>query len=123
LIPTPYRIELAMHGTYLHATAFGAHTPENAQRFLREVYEACMANRKDSVLLDMRLDGPTIGTASIFSVVQERSGSGRELRRIAYVDAARDPEKAKFAETVARNRGVNVRLFATVEEAKRWLEG
>ncbi|HXF79392.1 MAG TPA: hypothetical protein VN598_11050 [Usitatibacter sp.] len=118
---TPYRFELAVHETYLHATVWGEHTPENASRFLREVYEACLANRKDSVLLDMRLDGPTMGTSSIFSVVQERSGDGRGLRRIAYVDGARDPEKAKFAETVARNRGVNVRLFATVEEAKEWL--
>ncbi|HEX4332799.1 MAG TPA: hypothetical protein VH040_11720 [Usitatibacter sp.] len=118
---TPYRMELAVHESFLQATVFGEHTPENAMRFLREVYEACLANRKDSVLLDMRLDGPTIGTANIFGVVQERSGEGRGLRRIAYVDAAREPEKAKFAETVARNRGVNVRLFATVEDAKKWL--
>jgi hypothetical protein len=31
--------------------------------------------------------------------------------------------RAVFAETVARNRGVNVRFFRTVEEAKIWLEG
>ena len=118
----PYRFELVVHPAYLHATVYGAHTPENALRFLREVYEACLANRKDSVLLDMRLEGPTMGTSSIFSVVQERSGEGRELRRIAYVDSDREPEKAKFAETVARNRGVNVRLFPSVEEARKWLE-
>lgn len=119
---TPYRFELAVHPTYLHATVYGAHTPENASRFLREVHEACMANRKDSVLLDMRLDGPSMGTTNIFSVVQERSGEGRELRRIAYIDAAREPERAVFAETVARNRGVNVRFFRSVEDAKKWLE-
>lgn len=119
---TPYRLELVVNSTYLHATVYGAHTPENALRFLQEVYQACIANRKDSVLLDMRLDGPTMGTSSIFSVVQERSGAGRELRRIAYVDAAREPEKAKFAETVARNRGVNVRLFESAEGARKWLE-
>jgi hypothetical protein len=33
-----------------------------------------------------------------------------------------DPEGARFAETVALNRGVNVRLFAGVEEARRWLD-
>jgi len=119
----PYRFEHVVHPTYLHATVYGAHTPENALRFLREVYEACVANRKDSVLLDMRLEGPSMGTTNIFSVVQERSGEGRGLRRIAYIDAARDPERALFAETVARNRGVNVRFFRTVEEAKTWLEG
>jgi hypothetical protein len=119
----PYRFDPVVHATYLHATVYGAHTPENASRFLREVYEACIANQKDSVLLDMRLEGPTMGTSSIFSVVQERSGAGRELRRIAYIDATREPEKAVFAETVARNRGVNVRFFRSVEDAKKWLEG
>jgi len=119
----PYEITIQVREGYLHATVHGDHTPENALRFLREVYEACMKHRIDSVLLEMRLEGPTMGTVNIFSVVQERSTAGRELRRIAYVDGGRDPAKAKFAETVARNRGVNVRLFATVEEAKKWLEG
>ena len=118
----PYRFELAVRETYVHATVYGAQTPENALRFLREAYEACVANRKDSVLLDMRLEGPTMGTTNIFGVVQERSSAGRELRRVAYVDAYRDPDKAKFAETVARNRGVNVQLFESVDEAKKWLE-
>ena len=120
---TPYRIEVVVHDSYLHAAVWGTHTPDNVLRFLGEVHEACVANRKDSVLLDMRLEGPTMGTGNIFSVIQQRSDPGRELRRIAYVDAGRDPGKAKFAETVARNRGVNVRLFASVEEAKKWLEG
>ena len=80
------------------------------------------AYRPEVAVLDMRLDGPSMGTTNIFSVVQERSGEGRELRRIAYIDAAREPERAVFAETVARNRGVNVRFFRSVEDAKKWLE-
>jgi len=118
----PYHLAVEIHGTYVHAKVTGEHKPENALRFLKEAYEACVKNAKDSVLLEMRLEGPTMGTGNIFSVVQQRSEPGRELRRIAYVDGGRDPEKAKFAETVARNRGVNVRLFPTVEEAKKWLD-
>jgi hypothetical protein len=33
-----------------------------------------------------------------------------------------DMIKARFAETVAINRAVNVRLFRDVAEAARWLE-
>ena len=120
---TPYRLEVVVHDGYLQATAHGMHTQENMSRFLGEVYKACLANRKDSVLLDIQFEGPSMGTSSIFSVVQERIAQAQELRRIAYIDAVRDPAKTGFAETVARNRGVNVRLFASVEQAKAWLEG
>ena len=121
-MPNPYQLAIEIHDSYVHATATGEHKAENALRFLKEAYEACLENGKDSVLLEMRLEGPTMGAGNIFSVVQQRSEPGRELRRVAYVDGGRDPEKAKFAETVARNRGVNVRLFASVAEAKKWLE-
>ena len=121
--PKPYRIGFEVHSSYVHATVTGDHTPENTLRFLKEAYEACVSHAKDSVLLEMRLEGPTMGAGNIFSVVQQRTEPGRELRRIAYVDGGRDPAKAKFAETVARNRGVNVRLFATVDDAKKWLGG
>lgn len=36
-------------------------------------------------------------------------------------NALRFPEKMKFAETVAMNRGVNVRLFHDLETADAWL--
>ncbi len=122
-MPIPYRFSVEVHENYVHATVTGEHKAEHALRFLREAYEACMENGKDSVLLEMRLEGPTMGVGNIFSVIQQRTEPGRELRRIAYVDGSRDPAKAKFAETVARNRGVNVRLFATVDDAKKWLKG
>ena len=63
-----------------------------------------------------------MGIGHIFSVIQQRSGPAKELRRIAYVDIGRELEKAEFAENVARNRGVNVRLFPNVADAKKWLE-
>ena len=45
-----------------------------------------------------------------------------KLRKIAYVDTSqRDPDKMKFAETVAQNRGVNVRLFRDGDAARQWL--
>jgi hypothetical protein len=44
-----------------------------------------------------------------------------KLDRIAYVDSTRDLTEAYFAETVAMNRGVNVRLFPNVAAAASWL--
>jgi hypothetical protein len=45
------------------------------------------------------------------------------LRQIAYVDLRQHerPGNTRFAETVALNRGLNLRAFPTVEEAAAWL--
>lgn len=45
------------------------------------------------------------------------------MQRIAYVDVNEDHNSAlmKFAETVAVNRGINIRLFENVHDAERWL--
>jgi hypothetical protein len=37
------------------------------------------------------------------------------------VNSDHDSSRMKFAETVAVNRGVNVRIFADVREAANWL--
>jgi hypothetical protein len=120
----PYRLTIAEFPTYLHATVTGTHTPANALRFLQEAHAACVERGKTDVLLEMNLTGPSLDTTSIFRVISERSGDALKLRKIAYVDASsRDPEKMRFAETVAVNRGVNVRLFQDVAKAKEWMSG
>jgi hypothetical protein len=44
------------------------------------------------------------------------------LHAIAYVDANADGHLMKFAETVAVNRGLPIAVFATVSEAREWLQ-
>jgi hypothetical protein len=118
-----YHLTLVPHPGYLHAAVTGDHSVENAARFLREVREACFQQGVSAVLLEVNFSGPSLATGSIFSVISQESEAGKTLRKVAYVDPSdRDPAKIKFAETVALNRGVNVRLFASVEEAGRWLE-
>ena len=45
------------------------------------------------------------------------------ISQIAYVDTnpEHDASLMSFAETVALNRGIGMRLFATVAEAETWL--
>lgn len=119
----PYQLTLRAHPTYLHAQVTGAHTPENVMRFLKESYMGCIARGLDALLLEMNLEGPSLASGSIFSVIGERSADATKLRRIAYVDLSpRDEERMKFAENVAVNRGANVRLFRELASAKAWME-
>ena len=117
-----YRIDLEEHPAYLHAIASGEHTAANVARFLRDANEACRQRGYTAVLVEVNFTGTSLDFSSIYEVISESSLEGVKLKRVAYVDAStRNPERMRFAETVAINRGVNVRLFRDVDEAKRWL--
>ncbi len=120
-----YQLTIEEKPSYLHAKVTGTHNAENIRRFLEEVHEECARRHCTAVLLEMNLAGPSLDTASIFDVVSERSAQGMMFKRMAYVDASaeRDPRKMEFAETVAVNRGVKVRLFHSVADAERWMLG
>ena len=118
-----YELTVEVRPDYLHASVTGDRTADNVDRFLREAYAACVDNAKFNLLLEMRLTGSRLGTFGIYRLISDRSADGARLRRIAYVEDPLDNvEEARFAETVAVNRAVNVRLFMDVSEAARWLE-
>jgi len=116
-----YQLTVEQRPGYVHARAEGERTPQNAQRFLRESFVACVNSGRTALLLEMNLSGPPLSTTAIFDVIAERAPDGMKLDRIAYVDSTRDLAEAYFAETVAMNRGVNVRLFPNVAAAASWL--
>lgn len=122
--PVPYALTTAEHESYLHATVVGERTPANSIRFLKEAYAACVRAGKAAVLLETKLSGPSLGTTSIYQVISQGVPDALRLSRIAYVEASIDDAAMPyFAETVAKNRGVNVRLFRDVAAAQRWLRG
>jgi hypothetical protein len=118
-----YQLSIEEHPAYLHTRASGPMTPENALRFLVESNGAAAARGKRRLLLEFGFSGPGLNGGSIYDIVTARSGHAAAFERIAYVDlsAERDAEHKRFAETIARNRGVNVRLFRSVEEGRQWL--
>jgi len=121
-MPASYQFTAHEHPGYVHAKVTGDRTPENARRFFQETYMACVKAGKENVLLEVRFSGPSLDVPSIFEVISKGTPDGMRMRKVAYVDATtEDPSKARFAETVAKNRGVNVRLFSGVDEAARWL--
>ena len=121
-VAAEYRLTTKERHGYLHASVVGLRTAENAQRFLREAYEACVKKGYSALLLEMGLTGPALDMASVFRVIANRAPDGAKLRRIAYIEPSpTDLPAGLFAETVANNRGVNVRLFKDLESADRWL--
>jgi hypothetical protein len=117
-----YRLAVEPHPTYMRATVTGPRTPDNARRFLKESFAACVRAGRDALLLEMRLEGPSLDPSAIFGVISGGAPDGQTLRRIAYVDPmAASRTGPAFATMVATNRGVNVRLFGDVSAAEAWL--
>ena len=121
-MPDEYRLTIEKHPTYLHAKGEGPRTAENVLRYFRETHEACMSTGILDVLMDMGFSGPGFDFSTIFAVISERAPLGMKLRRVAYVESSPEQApRAEFAETIAVNRGVNVKLFPSIEAARKWL--
>jgi len=120
----PLDIRIEEKPGYLHVRVTGENTAENASAYLRAVREACRERKFAAVLIEEHLEGPGLGEADIFTVVSRAAPETVPLiRRIAYVDTnpAHDAKRMAFAENVAVNRGVNVRVFPALDEAEAWI--
>ena len=123
-VETTYRFTVDRKSGYLHASATGQNTSANVRRILQDVMSACAEHSCPRALIEEHLIGPSIGMLDAFEIVAESSRSARPaVELVAYVDtnSEHDSTLLDFAETVAVNRGVRVRVFGTVAEAEAWL--
>lgn len=119
-----YQLQIREAAAYLHILVTGPNTPEVVRGYLREIVELCANRRAAGVLIEENLTGPGLKLGEIYSIVSQ--GSEYPLAHhlnVAFVDLNTDHPLAsmKFAETVARNRGINVRAFPSVAAAEAWL--
>ena len=58
----------------------------------------------------------------VFDIAAEGSmRAPAQITTMAYVDMNAGGDLMKFAETVANNRGLSVRVFSSVSDAREWL--
>ena len=119
-----YTINFIFKKDHLHARIKGENTAENILHYLRDINDACKQHACTRVLIEENLTGPSIGTLDIFRIVNQASqNTSPVIHKIAYVDVnpEHDFKGMQFAETVAQNRGVYIRLFREVKSAEEWL--
>ena len=117
-----YELNIQPRGEYLHAIVSGDNTRDNVARYLRELRRECIARNCARLLIEERLAGARLPLVDVFQIVVEESERAAGLfQAIAYVDVNAGGDLMKFAESLAVERGIPVRLFATVAEAERWL--
>jgi hypothetical protein len=117
-----YQLTIEQKSTYLHAVVTGQNSKENIVGYLEELLRECSDRKSTRVLIEKRLEGPRLAIAEIFDIISDnaRRALGK-LAAIAYVDIYTTDEMLKFAETVALNRALPLRVFSTVADAQAWL--
>jgi hypothetical protein len=119
-----YHLSIKERDGYLHLTVTGENQPETVKNYLAAIHQECLQRGVSAILIEENLRGPSLKFMEIFRIASEGSEqASSQIRRLAYVDSNLEHSYAnmKFAETVAANRGLNVRVFPTVEDAVAWL--
>lgn len=117
-----YTVTIEQRPGYLHATVTGRNSADNVARYMQEVMQECAARRCARVLIEENLEGPRLGTMEVYALV---TAGARQfhgvLEALAFVDLNAEGGVMRFAEDVAVNRGIPVRVFRTVAGAEKWL--
>lgn len=119
-----YEIVVREENGYLHVRVTGDNSLDNVRGYFRSALQACARLGHANLLIEENLQGRRLSVADIFHVTVELVEQSRLiLRRLAYVDVNpdRSMENTRFAETVAVNRGISMRVFETLDEARAWL--
>ena len=119
-----YKVSIVKKDRYLHVRVTGENTPENVRAYLGDVYQACADSGIAAVLVEENLRGQALAPVDVYRIIAESSAQTAPIiQKIAYVDldAERSDANITLGEAVARDHGVNVRVFPTVAAAEQWL--
>lgn len=123
-------VQLNNEPEYLRATLAGEFSLDEAKRTFFDIVEAARRLGIDRIVIDglavtgvpqflERFDYAQF-TAELSVLLSIREGF---TGRFAYVMRIPLKDPGQFGETVAVNRGMNVKVFDNLEDAVRWLRG
>jgi len=118
---SPFQIRFDARTDHLRAFVTGPRDSKEVSRgFWRQIAEECLRQGLHKVLVEEDFPNP-ISEVELYELITQAEDLLRRLR-IAFVDRrAEHAASNRFAETVARNRGLVVRIFDDIDAAARWL--
>jgi hypothetical protein len=118
-----YQLEFERRSDYLLVRVTGQNTAETVAQYLQDLKAECHKHQCFRVLIDEQLEGKRLDIGEVFAIASDGAMDAMGLfQAIAYVEPKMG-EMGDFAENAAVNRGMPVRMFATVAEADEWLTG
>jgi hypothetical protein len=120
-----YQLTLEIEEGYLLARITGQRTWPAVSALVAEVAHAAIEHQRSKVLVDVREFEGWLGGLSSYSIVTEdfQRLRGKGIVQVAIVDRPIPKLRGWFFQTVARNRGYNLRMFESPQAALDWLLG
>jgi hypothetical protein len=119
-----YHLEIIERGDYVIAKLGGVRSPETLLAAASTTTSYCKEHGFTRVLIDLRDMAGGLDTLETFEVAGHRlphQNGVRLLVRSAILDHTENVERIRFFETVALNRGLNVKVFDDRGSAVEWL--
>jgi hypothetical protein len=106
---------------YLVARFKGASTTEEAGRQFELLAEKCKSTNKNKLLLDFTDVPADISIVDGYDLGKRTLVFAQYKCKVAAVCKPERHDSQCFLETVAQNRGVELRVFTNAEDAEEWL--
>ena len=114
-------IEVHDKHDYVLVEFVGEFNVEAAKQTIDRAVQACAEYGQPAVLLDCRKMTGSLSIMDRFQVAVYGQTSIGKIARLALVRRPDADPPDRFVETVAVNRGINLKLFTDIEQAIEWL--
>jgi hypothetical protein len=114
-----------MEGNLLRVTATGEWNAVDHGKAMEKAARLVESKGVVRVIYDIRRATGEASTTEIFDVSSSVAlGPPATVRQaVVYSPDCLEPEEVRFAENVAANRAIQMRLFTKIEDAMAWLAG
>jgi len=122
MIKMPLTFHIDQREGYLHVEVSGTFDLEQAKKSFRTFFDAAHAHSLSKILIDCRkMEGSPqdLGRYQLAEAIAAQAGGSF---RLVFLRKVKEPISDRFYETVAFNRGVNLKVTTDPEEAFKWLE-
>jgi hypothetical protein len=119
-----HEIEMVERDGFVTAVFTGVRTPDSLVEAASRTTAFCNQQHISRLLIDVRGMSGALDTLETFEFAGHelpRREAVRRLLRSAILDRPENIERIRFFETVAVNRGLNVKIFADEDKAIEWL--
>ncbi len=117
-----YQLTVHPKAGFLHFIVTGQNSKENVEQYLEEILRECQSRNCFKVLIEERLEGPRLKMLDVFEIVSKGTTKARGiLQTVAYVDVNAEGDLMNFAENVANNRALPMKIFSNLGDAEKWM--
>ena len=115
-------VDIQAEEGFIRATYTGEFSVKTSKRTIDRILEACPGQGPCIVLLDCRKMTGKLPLLDRYQVAVYGDKMVGKVSRMALVRTQETAPPDRFTETVARNRGMNLKIFTNIDQAIEWLK-